>query len=64
MKAIDAFRVIESLQGDSVVVVCQEGRVPWESLGPNLDLYIPFVGSMGKGHPWRWEWHWLARTAG
>ena len=49
MKAIDAFRVIESLQRDSVVVVCQEGRIPWESLDPNLDLYIPFVGSMGKG---------------
>ena len=49
MKAIDAFQVIESLQRDSVVVVCQEGRLPWESLDPNLDLYIPFVGSMGKG---------------
>ena len=49
MKATDAFRGIESLQGDSVVVVCQEGRLPWESLEPNLDLYIPFVGSMGKG---------------
>jgi phosphonopyruvate decarboxylase len=49
MKLIEAFQTIEALQKDSIVVVCQEGRVPWESLAPNLDLYIPFVGSMGKG---------------
>ena len=49
MKLIEAFQTIEALQEDSILVVCQEGRVPWESLEPNLDLYIPFVGSMGKG---------------
>ena len=49
MKAIDTFRVVLDHSEDAVVIVCQEGRQVWESITDDYDLYIPFVGAMGKG---------------
>ena len=49
MKTIDTFRVVLEHCENAVVIVCQEGRQVWESISEDYDLYIPFVGSMGKG---------------
>ena len=49
MKTVDTFRVVLEHRKDAVVIVCQEGRQVWESISDDYDLYIPFVGAMGKG---------------